>query len=179
MKIKDTRVYLRALEPDDYKTSIQWRNDADVTSQLGGGKIYVSESSEKKWVEAAIADTHNIRLAVCLKENNQYIGNVYITDINTLNRSGNSHILIGDKSCWGKGLSTEAYLLLLEYAFEERGMHRLVAHVLEENAASIALHKKCGYKQEGTYRKSVYKNGKWHDQIVFGILEEDYFSKRE
>lgn len=37
MKIKDTRVYLRALEPDDYKTSIQWRNDMDVTSQLGGG----------------------------------------------------------------------------------------------------------------------------------------------
>lgn len=30
------RVYLRALEPEDYKTSVKWRNDDDVTSRLGG-----------------------------------------------------------------------------------------------------------------------------------------------
>jgi len=30
------RVYLRALEPDDYKTSVNWRNDDFITSRLGG-----------------------------------------------------------------------------------------------------------------------------------------------
>lgn len=30
------RVYLRALEPEDYKTSVNWRNDDSVSSQLGG-----------------------------------------------------------------------------------------------------------------------------------------------
>lgn len=30
------RVYLRALEPEDYKTSVNWRNDDSVNCQLGG-----------------------------------------------------------------------------------------------------------------------------------------------
>ena len=30
------RVYLRALEPDDYKTSVNWRNDDTITNRLGG-----------------------------------------------------------------------------------------------------------------------------------------------
>ncbi len=39
MIIMGSRVYLRALEPDDYKTSIAWRNDDQIWNQLGGGKI--------------------------------------------------------------------------------------------------------------------------------------------
>lgn len=33
------RVYLRALEPEDYKTSVNWRNDDTITSRLGGVNI--------------------------------------------------------------------------------------------------------------------------------------------
>lgn len=31
------RVYLRALEPDDYKISVNWRNDDVIARLLGGG----------------------------------------------------------------------------------------------------------------------------------------------
>lgn len=170
------RVYLRALEPDDFHTSVQWRRDDEIWSGLCGTKYFVSESYEKQWVEDAIRDSDKIRLAVCLKENNQYVGNVYITDIDTTTRSGVSHILIGNKDYWGKGIASEAYNLLLDYAFKERGMHRIVAHVLEDNVASIALHKKCGYTQEGIARKAVFKGGRWKDQIVFSILDEEFFN---
>ena len=75
---KAYRVYLRALEPEDYKTSIKWRNDDEIWQQLGGVKYFVSEAYEKKWVEDAIFNPNTIRLAICLKENNLYIGNVYV-----------------------------------------------------------------------------------------------------
>lgn len=103
---KEYRVYLRAFEPEDYKTSIKWRNDDEIWNQLGGVKYFVSEAYEKKWVEDAIFDPKVIRLAVCLKENNRYIGNVYILDINERDRKGNSHILIGEREFWGKGYAT-------------------------------------------------------------------------
>ena len=172
------RVYLRALEPEDYKTSIAWRQDEEIWSQLCGVKYFVSESYEKKWVEDAITDHTKIRLAVCMKENNVHIGNVYVTDIDMATRSGVSHILIGNKEYWGKGLATEAYKLLLQYVFEERGLHRITAHILEENKASISLHKKCGYTQEGVFRKAIFKKGIWHNQLVFSILEEEYFNNK-
>lgn len=176
---KEYRVYLRAFEPEDYKTSIKWRNDDQIWSQLGGVKYFVSEAYEKKWVEEAIFNQSVIRLAVCLKENNRYIGNVYILDINQRDRKGNTHVLIGERDCWGKGYATEAYNLLLEYAFCERAFHRFGAHVLADNKASIALHKKCGFSQDGVFRKSTFKNGKWQDQILFSILDEEYFAMKK
>lgn len=172
--MNNNRVYLRAFEPNDYLTSIVWRNDGEIWSQLGGVKYYVSASYEKKWIEDAIFDSKNIRLAVCLVEDGRYIGNVSITDINTVNHSGISNILIGDHSCWGRGLGAEAYRLLLEYAFNERGFHRIEALVLEDNIASIKMHQKCGYKVEGTLRESVFKNGRWQNQVVLSILENEF-----
>lgn len=176
---KESRVYLRALELDDYKTSIKWRNDDSIWSQLGGVKYFVSEAYEKKWVEEAIFNPNVIRLAICLKENDLYIGNVYILDINLIDRKGNSHIFIGNKEYWGKGYATEAYMLLLEYAFCERGFHRIGAHVLEDNKASIALHKKCGFSCDGVFRKATFKNGRWQNQFVFSILEEEFFAMQK
>lgn len=140
----------------------------------GGGKYYVSTSYEKKWIEDAIFDSKNIRLAVCLIEDGRYIGNVSITNINSVNRSGASNILIGDHSCRGRGIGLEAYKLLLDYAFNERGFHRIDARVLEDNIASIKMHQKCGYRIEGTLREAVFKNGRWQNQVVLSILENEF-----
>lgn len=49
-------------------------------SWVGGVKYYVSEIYEKKWIEDAIFDTKSVRLAVCLKEDDSYIG-TYISQI--------------------------------------------------------------------------------------------------
>lgn len=75
----ESRIYLRAFEPDDYKISAKWRNDDQIWSMLGGTKYFVSSAYEKKWVEDAIFNSKDIRLAVCLRENDLYIGNTYIT----------------------------------------------------------------------------------------------------
>lgn len=156
-----TRLFLRAFEPDDYKTTINWRNDTEIWNMVVGTKYYVSEAYEKRWTEEAINNTSNIRLAICLNINKKHIGNIYITNIDLNNRSGRTAILIGEKEYWGKGYGTEAMNLLLAYAFEERNLHRIEAFILENNAASIKAHIKAGYKQEGVLRQAVFKNGKW------------------
>ncbi len=107
-------------------------------------------------------------------EDGRYIGNVSITNINSANRSGASNILIGDHSCWGRGIGSEAYKLLLDYAFNERGFHRIEARVLEDNIASIKMHQKCGYRIEGTLREAVFKNGRWQNQVILSILENEF-----
>ena len=38
--MKSEKVYLRALEQDDYKTSVNWRNDPEILSMLSGQKFY-------------------------------------------------------------------------------------------------------------------------------------------
>ena len=165
------RVYLRAFEPDDYKTTIKWRKDDVIWDMLGGTKYFVSETYEKQWIENTIFNSKDVKLAVCLDENDKHIGNVYMTNINEINRSCVSHVLIGEKEYWGHGYAREALLLAIDYMFNERNIHRIQANVLVSNVASLKMHEKCGYKLEGTLREAVYKNGKYQDQYVLALVK--------
>lgn len=168
-----SRIYLRGLEPDDYKISIRWRKDDQIWNMLGGTKYFVSEAYEKKWVEDAIFKSGDVKLAICLKEGNRYIGNVYMTNIDAVRQSCHSHILIGEHDCWGKGLAREALLMAVDYMFKERNIHRIQAIVLENNKQSLRMHEKCGFKIDGLLRDSVFKDGKWQNQYVMSLLSSD------
>lgn len=170
----EKRVYLRALEAEDYKTSVKWRNDDDVTSRLGGGKYFVSNEIEKQWVLNTINQHKDVKLAICTVEDNQYIGNVYLTDIDYVNRKAHSHILIGNHDFWNGGYGTEAMYLLLDYAFNQKNLRRIEAIVLEDNIGSQKMHEKLGYKKEGLLRQSVYKDGVYKNQIYYALLKAEY-----
>lgn len=172
--MNDFRVYLRALEPDDYRTTVQWRNDDEIWSMVGGAKYFVSAEYEKQWIVNAINNPKEVRVGVCLKENNELIGLASIVDIDWINRSAHCPSMIGEKKYWSKGLATEARLLLLKFAFYERGFERIWAHILESNIGSIKMCEKCGYKKEGLLRNSVYKNGKFHNQVVMSVLKNEF-----
>lgn len=172
----NNRIYLRALEPEDYKISVKWRNDPEIGNMVGGPKYYVSSEKERQWVLNNINDNNSkIVLAICLKGNDKYIGNIMIQEIDFINKSCHIPILIGDKSEWNKGYATEARLLALKFAFDERNMERVFAYVLEDNEASLKMHQKCGFKIEGIMRKSVYKSGKYHNQYLLSILREEFY----
>lgn len=175
----EPRVYLRALEPDDYKTSIEWRRDNEIWGMVGSTKYFVSEAYEKKWVEDTIFNSRDIKLAVCEVGSNKYIGNVYATDIDQTNRSCTTGVLIGNHDYWSQGYASEAYRLLLDYLFNERNINRVQAYVLENNVASIKMHQKVGYKIEGTLRQSVYKNGKYLDLVILSVLKDEYFQDKQ
>lgn len=165
------RVYLRAFEIDDYKTSIHWRQDDTIWSMLGGPKYFVSEAYEKKWIENEIFNSRDVKLAVCLIESNKHIGNVYFTDINQINQSCHSHVLIGEKDCWGKGYAKEALLLGIDYMVNQRNIHRFKAKILESNNASLKMHQKCGFEIEGLLRQSVYKDGQFQNQYITSLIK--------
>mgnify|MGYP001051366398 CR=1 FL=1 len=168
------RVYLRALEPDDYKVTVKWRNDDEMWSMVGGPKYFVSSEYEKQWILNAINNTNEIRLGICLKEKEELIGLCSLTEIDWANRNAQSSSMIGEKKYRGKGYGTEARLLLLQYAFYERGFERIWAKILEKNIGSIKMVEKCGYKKEGILRNSVLKNGKFQNQIVMSILRDEF-----
>ena len=74
---------------------------------------------------------------------------------------------------WGQGLGSEALKLILRYGFDERGLNRIDAHINADNAASLRLHEKCGYKRKGVLRQAIFKNGRFKDVVVMSILKEE------
>lgn len=172
-----SKVYLRALEPEDYKVSIVWRKDEEIWSLLGGTKYFVSEAYEKKWVENSIFCGNDVKLAICDSETNTYIGNIYLNEIDKINRAAEIGILIGNKQYRQGGRGTEAVRQMLSYAFGELGLHRITALILEENMASRRLFSKLGFKEEGMYRDSVFKGGKFKNQVVVSLLAYEFFNE--
>ena len=175
----ETRIYLRALEIDDYTTTARWHNDDEIWSSVVGPKYYVGNEYEKKWVEETIFSKDALKLAVCLREDCRHIGIVSLTAIDWINRSAQSNWMIGEKGLWGKGYATEAVLQLLDFGFQERGLHRISCSLLEGNTASRRVAEKCGYRQEGLLRDAVFKNGRFQNLVVMSILRDEYAEVRQ
>ena len=168
------RIYLRALEPNDYETSVKWRNDPEIQAMVGGHSYFVSGEREKEWVRNAMFSNDKIVLAICLVENDKYIGNIMLQEIDYIDGTAHLPILIGDKEEWGKGYASEARFMMLKFAFEERKLNRIWALVKEDNIGSIKTLEKCGYKKEGVLRQSIFRNGKYYDQVMMAVLKEDF-----
>jgi ribosomal-protein-alanine N-acetyltransferase len=72
-----------------------------------------------------------------------------------------------------RGYMTEGLRLAMGFAFGQLGLHRIEAACLPRNAASIALLKTCGFREEGYARRYLRINGEWQDHLLFAILAED------
>jgi ribosomal-protein-alanine N-acetyltransferase len=72
-----------------------------------------------------------------------------------------------DEDEQGKGYMKEALGLVIKYAFEDIGLHRVEASTLVENIKSQRVLKACGFKEIGMNEKYLFVNGKWRDHITF------------
>ncbi len=70
----------------------------------------------------------------------------------------------------GRGYTTEATNLVIEYAFEKLNLHRIEAGVMPDNIGSIRVLEKAGFHNEGLAQKSVEINGSWEDHQMYAIL---------
>jgi len=73
-----------------------------------------------------------------------------------------------------KGYALDAVRVLLRYAFWERRYQKCNSACLHTNEASIRLHQKLGFVQEGRRRRHVYFNGQFHDEVLFGLTREEF-----
>ncbi len=167
-------MYLRALELDDYKKIVNWRNDTEITDLLGGNRFYVSSQREKEWVEDAIRnDRNNLHLVIC-NDNKEALGLVNLTNIDYQNKKAEFSIMIGDKKSQGKGIGKQSTILMLKHAFEFLNLNKVWLTVLTSNTIAIKLYEKIGFQNEGILRQEIYKNNKYQDMAIMSILKEEY-----
>jgi len=79
---------------------------------------------------------------------------------------------------WGTGVFQEGAELLLNFAFDTVGVHRLEARAAIRNGRGNGALRKMGATQEGVLRQSFLKNGEYLDQALWTILDEDWKQQR-
>jgi RimJ/RimL family protein N-acetyltransferase len=73
-----------------------------------------------------------------------------------------------------KGYAEDAVRILLRYAFWERRYQKCNSACVHTNEASIRLHHKLGFVEEGRRRRNLFFNGQYHDDILFGLTREEF-----
>jgi RimJ/RimL family protein N-acetyltransferase len=79
---------------------------------------------------------------------------------------------------WGTGIFVEGAHLLLDFAFDVIGAQRLEARAAVANTRGNCALRKLGAVQEGLLRRSFYRHGRRHDQVLWGILADDWRLQR-
>ena len=79
---------------------------------------------------------------------------------------------------WGTGIFVEGARLVLNFAFDVVGAHRLEARAATANGRGNGALRKLGAVQEGVLRRSFLRNGQYYDQVLWGILADDWRLQR-
>lgn len=80
-------------------------------------------------------------------------------------------------SLWGQGIMAEALEAVLEFGFDELALSRIEAFTMVENAASAALLRKLGFREEGILRDYDHFKGAFHDMRLCAMLRRDFYEK--
>jgi len=79
---------------------------------------------------------------------------------------------------WGTGMFMDGARMVIDFAFDTVKTHRLEARAAVLNGRGNGALRKIGAVQEGILRKSFLRNGQYHDQALWTILDEDWRSQR-
>jgi RimJ/RimL family protein N-acetyltransferase len=124
-----------------------------------------------------VVGTDSLALAIHLRDSGRLIGTCAFSQLDADNGSAMFHITIGEKDAWGLGLGSEATALMLEHAFERLGLHRVALSVFSFNERAIRAYRKAGFVVEGRSRQSIWRDGRYWDELQMSMLDSDWTSR--
>ncbi|UIO43270.1 GNAT family N-acetyltransferase [Brevibacillus brevis] len=175
MLFQTERIYLRKMTGEDVDVYHTWRNDEEVMRTTNPSMdVYTWEDTNGFVNQVILQASSSKSYMIVDSQTNRPIGITSLIQIDPKNRNAECIIDIGEKEYWGKGYGREAMKLLLDYAFLEMNLHRVSLRVFSFNERAIKLYERLGFKQEGISRQFLFREGKWHDIVHMGILQQEY-----
>jgi [ribosomal protein S5]-alanine N-acetyltransferase len=172
--IKTERLILRMFQKSDAATVATLCNNYNIFKSTLYLPYPYHLSDAIKWIECHyenfIADK-SYEFAITAKETGEVLGAIALTNNKHFNQ-GEIAYWIGEPY-WGRGYATEAAEAILQFAFEEKNLHKVFARYFSSNTASGKVLRKIGMEQEGLLKEHIIKEGKYEDLVYYGILRGD------
>lgn len=124
-----------------------------------------TRADARSWIRSAAAERPTRHFAI--EVDGRAVGGIGIHPMTDVHR-GTAEIgyWLG-REYWGRGIATEAVRALTEHAFASFDLARLEATVYEWNPASARVLEKAGFQLEGRLRKSIIKDGRTIDSLLY------------
>ena len=179
--IRGKNVYLKTLTPEDVYNSgwYGWFNDKNICETLQ--KHYYPNSVEAQsdflnQLKNNSEKNEKLQLGICKKKINKLLGIISLSNFNYVNQSAEMSTLIGESE--GKDLKTitEAWRLFLWHGFNVLNLNKIYSGSISKSLVELIC-RVAAASEEGVRKKHVYKNGKFVDIHLWGILKSNFNKK--
>lgn len=170
--LRSDNLTLRPAHPADVDRRFQLGPEPKENLRLYGvdpkGVPPFTREQADQWVRSLIDHPY-----AWVIENGTLLGSARLDRIDLTDRRASFAIGLLQSHNVGKGIGTEAARTVLNYAFGELQLHRVSLRVLAINECAVRSYQKCGFKVEGRERETAFLDGKWHDDLIMGLLEHE------
>lgn len=173
-------VSLHPIEADDLAFTQRYRNDPAVRAGMTIATPQNALEAERSH-EAHSADDTGVGLLIVPRDDEaggnaeepEPVGSIVMFDVDDTHGTA-------ELACWvvpdeqGNGYASAATRLLLDHAFEERRLHKVVSRALVGNEASRATLESVGFVEEGVQRREKYVAGAHRDVVRYSLLAREW-----
>lgn len=177
--MKTSRLQIKPISHKDAEALFNYRKDKEANKYQG----WVPESlTEAQDYIARLTKKMNtpdtwFQMGVYLIENNKLIGDIGIHFIGPQNQQVELGITI-DKNFHKKGYAKEALSEVVRFLFNELNKHRIYGSIDKDNIASLAMMESLGFRKEAHFKKSYFFKGEWVDDVIYGLLQEEWRNRQ-
>ena len=168
-------IHLVPYQSDFLAPFIQWR--AQPSTVRHNPLKQMSNAEIARMLESQGSDLSDLRKYESYRWFIQYdgllVGNVSLKNVSPMMKYGEIGYGV-DEPYQGRGIATGAVKLLIEKAFRESDLRRLIAYVHDKNLASCRVLEKLGFKREGLLREHYIINGVPENEVLFGLLKHEW-----
>lgn len=156
----------------------RWLNNESAFWGTAGNRLIVSNAQLKRWRDGQLErDERNPNHAIWFgirTKSGVPLGDVELGDILPHYRVAMIGIGIGEQEYWGGGYGTDALLLIMEYAFNWLDYRKVWLSTMESNVRMQRAAEKAGFHEEARRRCFWLADGQWMDDVVYGVLQEEW-----
>ncbi len=179
--LETPRLILRPFEDRDAVPFAAYRSDPEVARYQGWEAPYSLEQAEQFVGEmktrAPGVPGVWFQLAIERKEDGALIGDCVFKRLEYELRVAEIGYTLA-RAYQHRGYGSEAIRALLDYIFGAFGLHRVLANCDPQNAASIRLLEKLGFRHEGCFIESLWLKGEWVDEDWYAILDREWQGRK-
>lgn len=165
-------IILRALEPSDLDRCYKWMNDPSIVRTLKA-RYPMPFQGEAEWLERAVRGGERERhFAIETSDRREHIGNASIHDIDWVSRTARFGLFVGEPAAWNRGFGSDAMRSLVRFAFDEMNLRKLRIHVFDYNERAKHVLDSLGFQVEGKLAREFYREGKYHDLVIYSVFSD-------
>lgn len=161
---------LRKLALKDAPFMLEWMHDREINCNFQYPFADMELEQVNKFIEGSYTD-ENEHFAI-VNEQDEYLGTISLKNISYTNASA-EYAVVTRATAQGTGIAKKATQELINYAFKEKGLHKIYLNVLQDNERAIKFYEKCGFVKEGVSIDAIKINGEYRNLIWYGIINNN------